>query len=79
MMLFNKSMTGLSPKACENLPIPFVSKARKTDNPDENLNKTVYIKLEFYLTLETFLPSLASKNEINFIIFKYGCAEDWVK
>jgi hypothetical protein len=69
---FTKSLTGLPPAVREN---PFVSKARKTENPDENADKTEYIKLEFYMD-----PSNpASKYARHFIIFKDGCAEDWVK
>jgi hypothetical protein len=51
---FTKSLTGLPPAVRENPPIPFVSKARKTENPDENADKTEYIKLEFYMDVLIF-------------------------
>jgi hypothetical protein len=71
----NKSLTGLPPAVCENPLILFVSKARKTENPDENADKTEYIKLEFYMD-----PSNpAFKYSRHFMIFKEGGAEDWMK
>jgi hypothetical protein len=45
---FNKNSTGLPPAFCENLLFPFTSMARKTENPEENADKTEYIKLELY-------------------------------
>jgi hypothetical protein len=72
---FNKSLTGLPLTVCENGLISFVSKARKTENSDENADKAEYIKLEFYMD-----PSNpASKYARHFIIFNDGCAEDWVE
>ena len=72
---FNRSLTGLPPAVRKNPPIPFVSKARKTENPEENADKTEYIKLEFYMD-----PSNpASKYSRHFFIFKDGGVEDWVK
>ena len=72
---FNRTLTGLPPAVRENPPIPFISKARKADNPEENADKTEYIKLEFYMDP----GNPASKYARHFIIFKDGCAEDWVK
>jgi hypothetical protein len=74
--MFNKTLTGLPPAVREHLPILFVSKGRKTENPKENTDKTEYIKLEFDMD-----PiNLASKYVLHtIIIFKDGCAQDWVK
>jgi hypothetical protein len=73
---FSRNLTGLPPAVRENpTPIPFISKTRKADNPEENVNKAKYIKLEFYMDP----GNLASKYARHFIIFKDGCAEDWVK
>jgi hypothetical protein len=72
---FNRTLTGLPPAVRENPPIPFVSKARKADNPEESADKTEYIKLEFFMDP----GNPASKYARHFIIFKDGCAEDWVK
>ena len=68
-------MNGLPPSVRENPPIPFVSKTRKTDNPEESSDKTEFIKLEFYMDP----TNPASKYSRHFLIFKDGCAEDWVK
>jgi hypothetical protein len=76
MSKFVKSGNGLPSSVCENPPIPFNSKARKTENVDgANVDKTKFIKLEFFMD-----PSNpASKYARHFIIFKDGCAEEWVK
>jgi hypothetical protein len=55
--------------------IPFIAKTRKVDNPEETADKAKFIKLEFLMG-----PSNpASKYARHFIIFKDGCAEDWIK
>ena len=72
---FTKSMIGLPPAVRENPPIPFISKARKLENPEESADKTEFIRLEFFM--ERNNP--ATKYARHFVIFKDGCAEDWVK
>ena len=66
----NRTLRGLLPAVSESFlpPISFVSKARKAD-------KTECIKLEFYKDPGNPDPKYAR----HFIIFKDGCAEDWVK
>ena len=68
-------MTGLPPSVRENPPIPFISKARKLENPEENADKTEFIRLEFFMDNN----NPATKYARHFVIFKDGCAEDWVK
>jgi hypothetical protein len=46
---FSKSMIGLPPTVRENPPIPFISKARKLENPEESAYKTEFIRLEFFM------------------------------
>jgi hypothetical protein len=75
LIKFNKTLMRLPPSAHENLPIQFVSKARKVDYPEESADKTVFITLEFYM--DPVNP--ASKYASHFVILKDGCAEDWVK
>jgi hypothetical protein len=72
---FSKSMIGLPPTVCENPPIPFISKARKLENPEESADKTEFIRLEFFMDRN----NPATKYARHFVIFKDGCAEDWVK
>ena len=62
----NRTLTGLPPAVRENPPIPFISKARKADNPEENADKTEYIKLEFYMDP----GNPASKYARHFIILR---------
>ena len=70
-----KSMTGLPPAVRENPPIPFMSKAKKMENPDDVADKTEFIKLELFMD-----PSNpASKYSRHFMIFKDCGAEDWIK
>jgi hypothetical protein len=62
---FVKSGNGLPSLVCENPPITFNSKARKTE----------FIKLEFFMD-----PSNpASQYARHFVIFKDGCTEEWIK
>jgi len=68
-------MIGLPPSVRENPPIPFISKARKLENPEENADKTEFIRLEFLMDSN----NPATKYGRHFVIFKDGCAEDWVK
>jgi hypothetical protein len=72
---FVKSDNSLPSVICEIPPIPFVSKAKNTENVDgANMDKTEFIKLEFLMD-----PSNpASKYACHFVIFKGGCAEEWV-
>jgi hypothetical protein len=68
-------MTGLPPAVRENPPIPFVSKAKMVETPDEAVDKTEHIRLEFFMD-----PSNpASRYSRHFMIFKDGGAEDWIK
>jgi hypothetical protein len=68
-------MIGLPPTVRENPPIPFISKARKLENPEESADKTEFIRLEFFMDRN----NPATKYARHFVIFKDGCAEDWVK
>jgi hypothetical protein len=68
-------MIGLPTAVRENPPIPFISKARKLENPEEATDKTQFIKLDFFM--DPKIP--ASKYTKHFVIFKDGCAEDWIK
>ena len=54
-----------------NSPYPFVSYARKSENPEENVVKMEYIKLEFDMDP----GNTASNYPRHLIIFKDGCAE----
>ena len=56
-------------------PIPFISKARKLENPEESVEKTEFIRLEVFMDNN----NPATKYERHFVIFKDGCEEDWVK
>jgi hypothetical protein len=68
-------MIGLPPSVRENPPIPFVSRAKKVETPDEAVDKTEHIRLEFFMD-----PSNpASKYSRHFMIFKDGGAEGWIK
>jgi hypothetical protein len=70
-----KSMIDLPPAVRENPHIPFVSKAKKVETPDEAADKTEHIRLEFFMD-----PSNpASRYSRHFMIFKDGGAEDWIK
>jgi hypothetical protein len=73
---FVKSGNGLPSLVCENPPIPFNSKASKTENVDgANVDNTDFIKLEFFMD-----PSnSASKYARHIVTFKDVCAEEWVK
>ena len=55
---FTKSMIGLLPAVSENPPIPFISKKRKLDNPEESADKTEFIRLVFLWTSTTQLLSM---------------------
>ena len=68
-------MIGLPPSVRENPPIRFTSKAGKLENTEENVDKTEFIKLEFFMDSN----NPATKYTRHFVIFKDGCAEDWVK
>ena len=72
---FSKSMIGLPPTVCENPPIPFMSKARKLENPEESADKTEFIRLEFFMDRN----NPATKYARHFVLFKDGCTKDWVK
>ena len=69
-----KSMIGLL-SVRGNPPIPFISKARKLENSEENEDKTEFIRLEFLMDSN----NSATKYARHFVIFKDGCAENWVK
>jgi hypothetical protein len=68
-------MMGLPPAIHENPPIPFMSKAYKWENPKESTDKTEFIRLEFFM----YSNNPATKYARHIVIFKDGCAEDWVK
>jgi hypothetical protein len=68
-------MMGLPTSVRENPPIPFISKARKLENPEDGTDKTQFIKLDFFMDPN----NPASKYTKHFVIFKDGCAEDWIR
>lgn len=71
-----RSSVGLPPAVRENPPIPFVSKVKKLDKADGGeVEKTELIKLEFLMDP----ANPASKYSRQFVIFKDGCPEEWIK
>jgi hypothetical protein len=59
----------------ETLSIPFVSRAKKVETEGAEVDKTEYIKFDFFVDPEN--PS--SRYSKEFLIFKDSCPEEWIK
>jgi hypothetical protein len=77
MSKLSESSAALPPFVREIPPlIPFVSKVKKMDKVDEpDAEKSEEIKLEFLMNPN----NQSSKYFRQFVIFKDGCPEDWIK
>jgi hypothetical protein len=63
------------PALRETPPIPFVSRAKKVETVGADVDKTEYIKFDFFIDPE----NPASRYSKEFLIFKDGCPEKWIK
>jgi hypothetical protein len=59
----------------ETPPIPFVSRAKKIETEGVEVDKTEYIKFYSFVDPE----NRASRYSKEFLIFKDGCPEEWIK
>ena len=63
------------PALRENAPISFVSKTKKVESDGMETDKTDHIKFDFFVDPE----NPASRYSKEFLIFKDGCPEEWIK
>jgi hypothetical protein len=71
MSKFAKNHHGMLPALRETPPIPFVSRAKKVETEGVEVDKTKYIKFDFFVDPE----NPASRYSKEFLIFKDGCPE----
>jgi hypothetical protein len=62
------------PALQENPPIPFVSRIQKIETEIMEVDKTEYIKFDFFVGPE----NPASRYSMEYLIFKDGCPEEWI-
>jgi hypothetical protein len=80
MSKFSKSAAALPPSVRKSTQSPhsFISKVKKMNKVDgTDTDKAEWIKLEFLMDSDN--PALGSKYYRQFVIFKDGCPEDWIK
>jgi hypothetical protein len=75
MSKFAKNNHGMIPALHEIPTIPFVSRAKKVETKGAEVDKTEYIKFDFFVDPE----NPASRYSKEFLIFKDGCPEEWIK
>jgi hypothetical protein len=75
MSKFAKNHHGMLPALRETHPIPFVSRSKKAEAERAEVYKTEYIKFDFFVDPEN--PE--SRYSKEFLIFKDGCSEEWIK
>jgi len=75
MTKFAKNQHGMLPALRETPPIPFVSRTKKVETECAEVDKTEYIKFDFFVDPE----NPASRYSKEFLVFKDGCPEEWIK
>ena len=75
MIKFLRNQHLMLPALHENPPIPFVSRTKKVESDELEVDKTEYIKFDFFVDPEN--PAYRYYKE--FLIFKDGCPEKWIK
>jgi hypothetical protein len=75
MSKFAENHHGMPPSLRKTPPIPFVSRAKKFETEGAEADKTEYTKFDFFVDPEN--PASCFSKE--FLIFKDGCPEEWIK
>jgi hypothetical protein len=69
MSKFLENNHGMPPALRKTPPIPFVSRAKKVETDGSEVDKTEYIKFDFFIDPE----NPASHYSREFLVFKDGC------
>jgi hypothetical protein len=75
MSKFTKNNAAMYPSMHENPSIPFTPKSKKVKSELTEADKTELIKFDFFVDPK----NSATKFSKDFLIFKDGCPEDWIK